>query len=119
MDYIEVIAASLTGWAVLALASGHPTRAARLCSAAGVVHRAPTVGLFSLEFGALHERTVDGARAHLGEARFTGAWAEGQALTLEQAVAEALDTLGDEAGTAAAATGKPRAGGRARDRRRA
>jgi hypothetical protein len=36
------------------------------------------------------------ARAQLDEATFEAAWGEGQAMTLEQAIAQALDTLHDD-----------------------
>ena len=38
-----------------------------------------------------YERTVTEGRAALGEAAFAAAWAEGRAMSLEQAVAYALD----------------------------
>ena len=42
-----------------------------------------------------YETTVQMTKAALGEAAFAAAWAAGQALTLEQAVAEALaDEMG-------------------------
>jgi hypothetical protein len=39
---------------------------------------------------ALYERTVVAARSALGEDAFAAAWEHGQALPLEQAIAEAL-----------------------------
>jgi tetratricopeptide (TPR) repeat protein len=38
-----------------------------------------------------YQRTVDGARAALGEAAFAAAWAAGQEMTLEEAIRYALD----------------------------
>jgi tetratricopeptide (TPR) repeat protein len=38
-----------------------------------------------------YERTVDGARAALGEASFAAAWAEGQGMSLEEAITYALE----------------------------
>jgi hypothetical protein len=38
-----------------------------------------------------HEGQVAAARARLGEAAFATAWAEGRAMTLEQAIAHALE----------------------------
>jgi hypothetical protein len=35
-------------------------------------------------------RTIDSLRARLGEETFVAAWAEGQAMTLEQAIDDAL-----------------------------
>ena len=40
---------------------------------------------------AINERDTAETRAALGEAAFAAAWAEGRAMTLEQAVAYALD----------------------------
>ena len=37
-----------------------------------------------------HDRNIAFVRARLGEAAFEAAWAEGQAMTLDQAVAHAL-----------------------------
>jgi hypothetical protein len=42
------------------------------------------------EWKRLHDRVLAACRAALGDAAFGAAWAAGQALTLEQAVAEAL-----------------------------
>ena len=38
-----------------------------------------------------HDRDVAAVRAALGEAAFAAAWAEGRAMTMEQAIAEALN----------------------------
>ncbi len=90
------IATVLDGVAVLALAKGYPARAARLGGAADTIRattgaiRSPSEVL-SLLNRPLYERTVAGARCQVGEARFMAAWAEGRAMTLEQAVAYALD----------------------------
>lgn len=54
--------------------------------------------------GAFHQpndqREIDGmitiVHAQLDEAAFQAAWAEGQTLTLEQAVAQPLDTVGED-----------------------
>jgi hypothetical protein len=40
---------------------------------------------------AVHQRGLATARAQLDDATFAAAWAAGQALTLEQAIAEALN----------------------------
>jgi hypothetical protein len=47
-----------------------------------------------------YQRTVDGARAALGEAAFAAAWAAGHVLTLEEAVAYALEEAPPEAAPA-------------------
>lgn len=46
----------------------------------------------------LHARTLTACRAALGDAAFEEAWAAGRALTLEQAVDEALRVVSDKAG---------------------
>ena len=43
---------------------------------------------------AVHDDTVAAARSGLGDGAFDAAWAEGQAMTLKQAVAYALDETG-------------------------
>jgi hypothetical protein len=45
----------------------------------------------SLHDEAVHGRRVSRARELLGEPTFAAAWAEGRAMTLEQAIAYALD----------------------------
>ena len=39
----------------------------------------------------MDERSLTAVRSHLHEATFVAAWAEGQAMTLEQAIAYALE----------------------------
>jgi predicted ATPase len=64
-------------------------RAARLLGAAEALRRRMGTPLPADERAA-HERDLARARARLGEASFAEAWAEGQGLTPEQAVAYAL-----------------------------
>jgi predicted ATPase/class 3 adenylate cyclase len=84
----------LSNLAIVAQARGAWPRAARLF---GVVDALlETLGSSSLslspaERGA-YEAAVAAARAALGAAAFAAAWAEGRALPLEQAIAEALTT---------------------------
>jgi hypothetical protein len=64
-------------------------RAARLLGAAEALHEA--IGLpQSPDWYAEVERPVAAARAALGEEAFAAAWTAGRALTMEQAVAEAM-----------------------------
>ncbi len=81
---------ALEGLAGLGAACGDARRAARLFGAAeGVrtdIHR-PLAPCDRPEY----ERAVTAARAHLDSATFTTAWAEGRAMTLEQAIAYALE----------------------------
>jgi len=64
--------------------------AARLLGAAQALRSAAGVDLNPLQHP-LHEDAVAATRAALGEEAFAAAWAEGQAMTLEQAVAYALE----------------------------
>jgi hypothetical protein len=65
-------------------------RAARLCGAAAVVRETLGAPIPSPERTELEE-AVAPARAALGEEQWAAAFAAGRALTLEEAVAEALE----------------------------
>ncbi|HEV2121938.1 MAG TPA: tetratricopeptide repeat protein, partial [Chloroflexota bacterium] len=79
----------LEGMAGAVLGLGDAERAARLGGATDA--QRATMGICVPPMDrARHERMKTGARDVLGHAAFTAAWAAGQALTLEQAVAEAL-----------------------------
>jgi predicted ATPase/DNA-binding XRE family transcriptional regulator len=87
----SAIANTLEVFAGLAVRQGHLVRAARIFGAAEVFREtlnAPML-LFQRHF---NERGVAALRAQLDESAFTSAWAEGRAMTLEQAVAYALET---------------------------
>ncbi|HEX9440857.1 MAG TPA: hypothetical protein VF909_14320, partial [Roseiflexaceae bacterium] len=84
------IASSLERFAGIAAGQGQPDRAARLLGAAEALRKAIGAPLPPVERPD-YERTVAAARAQLDAATFATAWAEGQALTLEQVIAEALD----------------------------
>jgi predicted ATPase/class 3 adenylate cyclase/uncharacterized protein HemY len=79
---------SLEAFASLATAQNQLERAARLFGAAEASQE-----LFRLSPAdrADHDRDVAAVRAALGEAAFAAAWAAGRAITMEQALAEALD----------------------------
>jgi non-specific serine/threonine protein kinase len=83
----------LEGFARLASATGHYRRAARLFGAAEVLrealghHRSPTDQAY-------HDERMASTRSALGDAAFDAASAEGQAMTLEQAIEYALESLG-------------------------
>jgi hypothetical protein len=67
---------------------GQPVRAAQLFGAAeGLRARIGALGQPSER--AVYEESVASVRAALGENAFSAAWAEGRAMTLEQAIAEA------------------------------
>ena len=77
----------------VAEAQGQPARAARLWSAAAAQHQAIVGRPLPADRGALRPspRPPSALRARLGDAAFDAAWAAGQAMTLEQAVAYALE----------------------------
>jgi DNA-binding NarL/FixJ family response regulator len=80
---------SLEGLAVLACVQGRYDHAALLLGATDALRR--TMGRrLSVRREGYQERYVIAARAGLGDAAFATAWAQGQAMTLEQAVEYAL-----------------------------
>jgi predicted ATPase/class 3 adenylate cyclase len=81
--YLEAVAA-------LAVAQGQGERAARLYGVAEALRKARGTPLPPCELDAYHD-DVAVARAALGEEAFAAAWAEGRAMTVEQAIAYALD----------------------------
>jgi hypothetical protein len=85
----ENIALCLVGLGGVAGAVGQGECGARLLSAAESLY--DTIGLSWPEARADFERYMAAARAQLDEATFAAAWAEGRALSLEQAVTEALN----------------------------
>ncbi|HEX8917344.1 MAG TPA: tetratricopeptide repeat protein, partial [Chloroflexota bacterium] len=87
------IAECLAGFGGLAYDRGDPKRAARLLAAAARVLEdtgAPLAPADRVEF----ERDVAAARSALGESAYQAAWEEGQALTVEEVVAEVLNERG-------------------------
>jgi predicted ATPase/DNA-binding CsgD family transcriptional regulator len=82
------IAGSLRGLASIAALIGSYTRAARLYGAAEAVREA--IGAPLPRHHSISELAMTKARAGLGDAAFTTAWQEGRALTLADAVIEAL-----------------------------
>jgi len=79
------------GW--VAMAQGQAERAARLLGAARAWFHLTDV-LSNPGDWAESDRNVAAARAKLGEEAFAAAWEAGRAMTLEQAIAEALDGAG-------------------------
>ncbi len=77
------------GFAALAGAEGRPVRAARLFGAAEALRSVIGYRL-PLADQAEHDRHVSALRTELGDTAFAEAWAEGRAMTLEQAIAYAL-----------------------------
>ena len=80
----------------------HPERAVRLAGAAAA-HRAPVGLALGAQTAGQPSRDVEVARRTLGADAFASAWAAGQAMSLEQAVADALEDPPD----AAASPGLP------------
>jgi hypothetical protein len=85
------LATCLDGLAAVASGQGEPARAARLLGAAAALRESRGIPLPPIECADL-DRVMVGVRAALGEAAFAAAWAEGRALPLDQAIAEALQT---------------------------
>ena len=83
-------ASCLEGLAGVATACAQPERAARLFGVAAALRE--SVGLpLSPVLRADYEHEVFALRAEIGDEAFAAAWAAGQAMTLEQAIAEAVD----------------------------
>jgi tetratricopeptide (TPR) repeat protein len=88
------IAQSLDGIAALAAAQGRLGMAVRLYGTASALRKAIDAPLAPGD-AAQHERDVVAVRDRLGEPAFKAAWEAGQALPLEEAIAEALAELDD------------------------
>jgi hypothetical protein len=84
------IAECLEALAGAAGAQGQPLRAARLFGAAEALREKIGVPLSPAD-RPTYDRTVAAARAQLDASAFTTAWTAGRALTMEQAVSEALE----------------------------
>ena len=85
------IAYGLEGLAGAAV-RGQPRRSARLFGAAAALRESAGIPLPPVQ-RADYERDVGAARAQVDESSFAAAWSAGRALTLEQAIAEALEPL--------------------------
>jgi tetratricopeptide (TPR) repeat protein len=93
VDHIGFRSARLAELARLYGANGQPERAVRLLGAAEAVRQANACQV-EPHTRQLEERALTEARSALGEAEFAAAWAEGQAMPLQQAVRYALDQAG-------------------------
>ncbi len=85
----EGIAAAMEGLASIAGAQGQAKRAAQIFGAAAALRNSMGAPLTPIE-RVSHERTVSAVRTQLNNPAFAKAWAEGQAMALEQAVEVAL-----------------------------
>ncbi|PLS77801.1 MAG: hypothetical protein CYG59_21895 [Chloroflexi bacterium] len=84
---------ALFGLAGVALHEGQPVRATRLWGAAEAIREAAGINLTPLVRTHTHyDDYLAATRAQLGEAAFALAWAEGKAMTLEQAIAYAFES---------------------------
>ena len=90
-----VISLCLEELAGVACLRGEHARAARLWGAEESLREAIGVGVRAL-YRAEYDCGVAAARAGLGEEAFAAAWAEGRAMTLEEAVAYALEEEPEE-----------------------
>jgi hypothetical protein len=84
------LASNLVGLAGLAVTEGDPIRATQLI---GVVEALldSIKAKMEAEVHRVHERTIAAARSALGAEAYDAAYAEGQAMTLEQAIALASE----------------------------
>src|SRR5262245_2888687 len=85
------IAECIRGLAMVAAAWGQPEQAVRLLAAAESVRTTIGTYLDPAGYGG-HDSILTAARSQLGDATFAAVWAAGRALTLDQAIAEALAT---------------------------
>jgi predicted ATPase/transcriptional regulator with XRE-family HTH domain len=83
------LALCLEGLAIALLGQGRYERTATLCAAAAALRAAARAPLPKPEQEA-YDRTVASSRAALGDAAFARAWQRGQALSLDEIVANAL-----------------------------
>jgi hypothetical protein len=84
------VAGPLEDLAKIACTQGKPERAARLFGAAEALREAIGNPL-SVREREDHDRDVDAVREGLVQETFAAAWAEGRAMTLDQAIAYALE----------------------------
>jgi non-specific serine/threonine protein kinase len=84
----------LNAFAGIALAEGNWAKTAHLLGAVGALHQSVIGGRFHARDRTENERFRAAAHAALGDAAFERAWAEGQAMSLEQALEDALAGYG-------------------------
>lgn len=99
--------------ALLAGALGCSRRAAQLWAATGAMREAIGMPLAPHD-QAEHEQAMAVLRAALGQATFAAAWAAGEVLSQEEAIAQALEGMhagdpvgGSQAGSCPAPSGRP------------
>jgi hypothetical protein len=89
-DYPQFIPDALEGLAGVAAAHGQPERAAQLYGTAEVLREALGTPRWRV-YQTSYEHTLVSARTQLDDEGWAVAWALGRAMSLEQAVTEALD----------------------------
>jgi len=87
------VAEGLCGFAALAVVQGHTEAAARLFGAAAALEAASDMPIWPAEAAARAPYGV-ATRTRLGESRYTAAFAQGQALSLEQVLAASISLPG-------------------------
>jgi predicted ATPase/transcriptional regulator with XRE-family HTH domain len=90
LRFQQFIPDALEGLAGVAVAHGQSERAARLYGTAGTLREALGTPRWRV-YQTTYERTLVAARAQLGDEAWAAAWAMGRAMSLEQAVTEALN----------------------------
>ncbi len=90
VDYREPIAPLFEEFAALSVAQRHAKRSAALFGAAEALRAAIQVVLYPVERVEV-DKNIATARAQLSEDEFNQAWAEGKAMTMEEAVKFALE----------------------------
>jgi predicted ATPase/DNA-binding XRE family transcriptional regulator len=93
MPMQSIITIGLEGMGLVAAASGLPQRAARLWGATEALREATGERRWPV-FQAVYERMVAASRAQLPATEWQAAWASGRELTMVEAVAEALESVG-------------------------
>lgn len=91
----EGIATALEGLAAVTGMQGQPVSAARLCGSAESLRTLLGAPLTPID-RPYYEQTVAAIRAQLDEPTFLKAWTTGQAMTLEEAIAEAVQVKARE-----------------------
>ena len=91
----EGIATALEGLAAVTGMQGQPVSAARLCGSAESLRTLLGAPLTPID-RAYYQQTIAAIRAQLDEPTFLNAWTAGQAMTLEEAIAEAVQVKARE-----------------------
>jgi predicted ATPase/DNA-binding SARP family transcriptional activator len=96
LEFKDVIGYCFEGLAAVLVLTGRQEESAKLLGAAEALRESLGVHLAPAE-QSTHAETVDAVRAGLGEKRFSDAWRQGRELTLDEAIAYALEEEGARA----------------------